>query len=88
MQNQQANVHITTNEFAAKFRSKTEVYAFLSIDVSAYLPAKEAVTIYHLKDLITGKKKCKYYFRLISVYSYQIVRCPSTVRSSLQRAQH
>ena len=88
MQNQQAKVRITTNEFAAKFRSKTEVYTFLAIDVGAYLPAKEGVTIYHLKDLITGKKKCKYYLRLISVYSYQIVRYPSTVCSSLQRAQH
>ena len=88
MQNQQAKVRITTNEFAAKFRSKTEVYAFLSIDASAYLPPRDSVTIYHLKDLITGKKKCKYYLRLISVYSYQIVRCPSTVCSSLQRAQH
>ncbi len=56
---QQAKVRITTSEFSAKFRSKTEVYAFLSIDVGAYLPPKEAVTIYHLKHLVNGKKKCK-----------------------------
>ena len=45
---------ITTAEFAAKFRSKYEVYSFLSIDAMAYLPPPECVTIYFLKDLIRG----------------------------------
>ena len=65
MQIQAAKVSITTKEFSAKFRSKTEVYAFLSIDVEAYLPQSECVNIYFLKDLVTGKKKCKYHLRLI-----------------------
>ena len=51
---------ITASEFAAKFRSKNEVYAFLSIDVAAYLPPNDSVTIYFLKQLIGGKKKCKW----------------------------
>ena len=50
---------ITTAEFSAKFRSKYEVYQFLTIDAQAYLPAPECVTIYFLKDLIRGAKKCK-----------------------------
>ena len=60
MQASQPNkVRVTAAEFAAKFRSKTEVYAFLSIDVAAYLPPHECVTIYFLKELVEGKKKCK-----------------------------
>ena len=40
---------VTTAEFAAKFRSKYEVYTFLAVDVGAYLPQPECVTIYFLK---------------------------------------
>ena len=34
-----AKVKITAKEFAAKFRSKREVYNFLSVQLGAYLPA-------------------------------------------------
>ena len=47
--------------FSAKFRSKNEVYQFLTIDVGAVLPQKECVTTYFLKDLVMGRKKCKSY---------------------------
>lgn len=50
---------ITAPEFASKFKSKAEVHYFLTVEVGAYLPPKENVTIYFLKDLITGKRKCK-----------------------------
>ena len=43
--------------FSAKFRSKYEVYQFLTIDVCAVLPPHECVNIYFLKDLVMGKKK-------------------------------
>jgi hypothetical protein len=56
---QPVKARLTTSEFSAKFRSKNEVYAFLSIDVEAYLPSKDCVTIYFLKDLVNGKRKCK-----------------------------
>ena len=49
--------HITSKEFAAKYRSKREVYNFLATDVGVYLPPYDNVTIYFLKDLIWGKKK-------------------------------
>jgi len=31
----------------------------LTIDAGAYLPEHQHLTIYYLKDLISGKKKCK-----------------------------
>ena len=51
---------ITAKEFAAKFRSKTEVYKFVAIDVEAEMPKPECVTIYFLKAVVLGEKKCKF----------------------------
>ena len=51
---------VNVNAFAAKFKSKREIYSFLTIDAGAYLPSHEVLTIYFLKDLVRGKKKCKY----------------------------
>ena len=53
-------MRITAKEFAAKFSSKRECYTFLTIDCKAYLPHYDTVTIYFLKDLIAGSKKCKF----------------------------
>ena len=36
------------------------MYNFLAVDVGVYLPAYEQATIYFLKDITMGKKKCKY----------------------------
>ena len=56
----EARKRVTTAEFAAKFRSKLEVYNFMSIDVGAYMPAPESVTIYFLRQLARGDRKCKF----------------------------
>ena len=48
---------VTTAEFNAKFQSKPEVFRFLSFDVGAYLPAYNCITIWHLRDLTSGKWK-------------------------------
>ena len=48
---------VTTAEFMAKYRSKPEVFRFLSFDVGAYLPPYGAVTVWHLRDLAGGKRK-------------------------------
>ena len=48
---------ITASTFASKFRSKREIYVFLTVDVRAYLPNCDNLTIYFLKDLVTGKRK-------------------------------
>ena len=52
-------VQMAAPEFAAKFRSKREIYTFLTLDGSAYLPPINNVTIYFLKDIVAGKRKCK-----------------------------
>jgi hypothetical protein len=36
---------ITAAQFAAKFKSKKEVYTLLTLDVKAYLPSYTTVTI-------------------------------------------
>ena len=64
---QNQSTRVTTTEFASKFRSKNEVYTFLAIDVAAYLPAPECVTIYFCKDLVSGKKKCKSLFQSLTL---------------------
>ena len=48
---------ITAAAFGAKFRSKREIYQFLTMDVKAYLPDCDNVTIYFLKDIMHGKKR-------------------------------
>ena len=49
--------HITAAAFSAKFRSKREIYMFLTIDAHAYLCNCDNLTIYFLKDLVSGKRK-------------------------------
>ena len=57
-------VQVSAALVAAKYRSKAECYSFLTVRVKAYLPSHETVTVYFLRDLISGKAKCK------SVHSY------------------
>ena len=52
-------VKITAAEFRAKANSKAEIFRILATDVGAFLPSYEHVTIYHLKDILKGKVKCK-----------------------------
>ena len=55
----QGNQQVTATAFASKYKSKREVFNFLTIDVKAYLPSYDTVSIYFLKDLVSGKKKSK-----------------------------
>ena len=50
-------VQFTAAEFAAKYRSKREVYRFLNSEVKCYLSGYDTMTIWHLKDLASGKRK-------------------------------
>ena len=50
---------INVSTFAAKYKSKREVYTFLSVDGNVYLPPFDTVTVYFLKDIVSGKKRCK-----------------------------
>ncbi len=50
-------VKVSTKEIGAKFKSKNELYRFLASECGAYLPHVDLVTIWHLRDLMWGKKK-------------------------------
>ena len=45
---------VTATAFAAKYKSKREIFNFLTMDVKAYLPTYDTVSIYFLKDLVSG----------------------------------
>ena len=46
--------YVNVKEFEAKYRSKREVYTFLTVDGDAYLPPFQDVTAYFLKDIVSG----------------------------------
>ena len=73
-QQSRVNQQITATSFAAKYKSKREVYNFLTIDVKAYLPSYDTISIYFLKDLVSGQKKSKYfiYFQLIPYFQQSL----------------
>ena len=54
---QPIKTNVTASAFAAKFRSKREIYVFLTVDVKAYLCPCDNLVIYFLKDLVMGKRK-------------------------------
>ena len=56
-QNVRARQQVTALAFASKYKSKREVYNFLAIEVKAYLPSYDCLTIYYLKDLVNGTKR-------------------------------
>jgi hypothetical protein len=53
------SVNVSVKQFLGKFRSKAEIWKFVSIDCKAYLPAFNTVSVYFLRDLLQGKKKSK-----------------------------
>lgn len=52
-------VQVSAKEFASKFKSKYEIYCFLTVEAKCYLSPYNTVSIYFLKDLASGKKPCK-----------------------------
>jgi hypothetical protein len=42
--------------FGSKYQSKREVYRFLTHDCGAYLPPFETITIFHMRDIVAGKR--------------------------------
>ena len=47
---------VTAAEFAAKFSTKKDVWRFLTGEVKWYLPRADTVTIWHLRDMASGKR--------------------------------
>ena len=49
-------VKVTSAEFSAVASSKTEVYRFLGAEVGAYLDTYQVMTVWHLRDIMAGKR--------------------------------
>ena len=58
-QNARGTQQVTATAFASKYKSKMEVFNFLTVDVKGFLPRYQHLTIYFLKDIVAGKKKSK-----------------------------
>ena len=81
---------------ASKYRSKKELYYFLTVDCKAYLLAYECVTQYFLKQLVKGDKKrklCPLHFVLrlgIKCDDFKYIYCPQyeniSVKNMMQEA--
>ena len=50
-------VKVTAQEFSAVASSKQEVYRFLATEVGAYLDSYNTMTVWHLRDIMAGKRK-------------------------------
>ena len=48
---------ISGQKYGARFKSKRECHRFLTVDAGAYLPGHHVITVYFMRDLISGKKK-------------------------------
>ena len=48
----------STKEVGAVFQSKNELEKFLRSDCDAFLPDHEYCTVYHYRDLVSGRKVC------------------------------
>ena len=55
----QGTTKIPAASIAARFASKKELFNFLSVEVGAYLCSHEVLTIYFLKQLVSGERRCK-----------------------------
>ena len=77
--NEVAPIMVNVNEFRSKYRSKQECYDFLTIECGAYLPPFKCMTVYHLKDVIAGKKK------KINAAEVKYIYCPQYDNLSLPK---
>ena len=53
----QENTRVSAASFGAKYASKREVYRFLTSEVGVYLSSYETMTVYHMRDLVSGKRR-------------------------------
>ena len=54
---EEPKVNINALQFSARFKSKTEVFYFLTVECHAYLPKCSATNIFWMKKLIDGSLK-------------------------------
>ena len=53
---QRNTVMIAPAAFASRYKSKKEIWRFLSCEACVYLPPYQTVTIFHMRDLVSGKR--------------------------------
>lgn len=54
---QPQKVKVVAKDFAAKFSSKPECFHFLTHDCGSFLSSFDTMTIWHLRDLASGRRK-------------------------------
>ena len=54
---QRSYTRVAPASFSANYNSKREVWRFLSSEAGVHLPPYETVTIWHMRDLIAGKRR-------------------------------
>ena len=54
-------VRLQATELSIRYRSKLELYGFLTKNAGVYLPPPRYVTTYFIKDLFAGRKTRKYH---------------------------
>ena len=50
---------VSIADIAAKMESKHEIYQFLTTELQMYLPKYKQTSIYWMREIIAGKRKCK-----------------------------
>ena len=58
----QQNQQISAQIFGSRFKSKAEIYRFITLELQAYLPSQNVITLYFISDLLSGKKKVLSFF--------------------------
>ena len=66
---------ISAQAFAARYRSKKEIFNFLSSNVGCYLCSHENLSIYYLKAIMEGKRYRRCLHLLISPFCRKYVKC-------------
>ena len=77
---------IPAASIAAKMSSKKELFNFLSVEVGVYLCSHDCLTIYFLKQLVSGQKKCKLRCPLLVLtrcFSHKVLPGVLLVRTSI-----
>ena len=89
---------VTAAQFGSHFKSKKEVFGFLTVELKAFLPLYHTVSIYFLKgkhllltetlclDIISGRKKYVHCSKVQYLYIPQYENC--SVRAILEQAMH
>jgi hypothetical protein len=49
--------NVVSQNFSAKFGTKGEVWRFMATEARVYVPPYQTITIWHLKELASGKKR-------------------------------